>query len=263
MPRSSWTDTAIWIVLFILLVPSGLVVGSWNSLPGSNLYAVKIAAENALVAVAPTQQAKGELQVAYTQRRFSEATTLLNDASNPTGLENFRAQVEKAKEAIAQAPPGPARTQLVQQYVASLQTASMQLEQQRQVFNRQVPDTQTTNPTPQVANSAAAPIIVNRPVVNQINQVTQVVQVTKVVQVVNQITQTENVINNTINEVSTLDSGSSGTPTDTSTPAPQTPPPPPPTISTIPVTPSTDTGKSDYMKKTHSKDGVSSFGVGN
>ncbi len=169
--RNNFVDNLIWIILFILLVPSGLVIASWNSLPGSHLYAMKIAAENVLLALAPTQQAKGELEVAYTERRFSEATTLLNNGSSVEGLANFRSQAEAAKEAIQKAPPGAARNQLAQKYILSLENASAQLEQQKQTYayNRTTGVNSQQPATNQAPTNNQAPVINEQRVVQVIN----------------------------------------------------------------------------------------------
>src|SRR5258706_15313391 len=93
-------NTILWVILFIFLLPSSLAIASWNSLPGSDLYAVKLAMEQALVFVTPSVQAKGDLQIAYTERRFSDAKRLLADQASVQGLSYLDTQVVTTKNAI-------------------------------------------------------------------------------------------------------------------------------------------------------------------
>src|SRR5260221_13742537 len=104
MRENSWLDNIVWGLLILFLIPSGLVVASWNSLPGSRLYRVKIFMEDALLAAAPTVQAKGDLHAAYTERRFAEAKKLLVDQSSTEGLVYLNEQVLQAKTNIQNAP---------------------------------------------------------------------------------------------------------------------------------------------------------------
>lgn len=127
------TNTILWVILFFLLVPSSLAVASWNSLPGSHLFTVKLVMEQALVAVVPSAQAKGDLQIAYTERRFSEARRMLADQSSVQGLSYLNSQVGVTRDEITNTADPVVRKQLAQRYLASLQSVSTQLEEQKQL----------------------------------------------------------------------------------------------------------------------------------
>ena len=238
--RSSFWDNVIWVILFIFLVPSMLVVASWKSLPGSNLYRIKLAAEDLAVAFAPSGLLKGQLQVAYTGKRLDEATELLSTEASGEGLEYFRSQIEEAKQAIANAPAGIEREQLAMQYVETLQNASHQLEQQKQII-----ETESQNGTVQPARTRVRskprqllsflPMQQPQPTIIVVQQVQQVTQVVQVVQVVQQIDQTQTQINDAINQVQQLQTVQSIQATATSTPTPTRTPTPTNTPTPTPV----------------------------
>lgn len=200
LQQEHWWDNLIWVVVFLFLIPSSLVVASWNSLPGSHLYRVKLFAEDAIVVLALSKEAKSELHVAYADRRLADATQMLVQSESADGLEYFRKQMEDAKLALAQAPDGSSKEELRTKYLAALQNASHQLEQQKQIIS-------TTHNIPASAPVAAyvqSETLQERVVVREVtkvNYVTQVRQITQITQVIQQINQTQDDISHTIDEV--------------------------------------------------------------
>lgn len=155
--RASLLDNLIWGILLLLLIPSGLVLASWDSLPGSMLYKTKLTMEQALVVVMPSYEAKGSLQVAYTERRFSDAKRMLADKSSVEGLAYLNEQVVTTKLAIRNAPNTEVKRELAQKYIATLQSVNTQLEEQQQIHGssganqqqeRQPARLSTSTPTP-------------------------------------------------------------------------------------------------------------------
>lgn len=144
-------NTVIWVVLFLLLLPSSIAVASWNSLPGMRLFGVKLAMEQALVAVSPSAEMKGSLQIHYTQRRFAEAQKLLANETSAKGLVYLDSQVRVTKQQIVAATDPVVKRDLAQKYIVALQTVSTQLEEQKQVAvanaPREIP-TAVSQPTP-------------------------------------------------------------------------------------------------------------------
>ncbi len=132
--RSGLLDNVIWGILLLLLVPSGLAVASWNSLPGSRLYAFKLTVEQAIVSLAPGYEAKGNLQVVYTERRFSDAKKLLADEASVEGLVYLNNQVITTKKTIRSVPDHEVKKQLAQKYIATLKNVNVQLEEQKQAI---------------------------------------------------------------------------------------------------------------------------------
>jgi len=142
---SKTVNTIIWVVLFLLLFPSSLAVASWNSLPGSRLFQVKLVMEQGLVFIVPSAQAKGDLQIAYTSRRLSEAKQLITSGSSVQGLSYLDNQVNVTKQAILATRDPVVKRQLAQKYVASLRDVSSQLEEQKQIAVASAPEIRETD----------------------------------------------------------------------------------------------------------------------
>lgn len=248
LQQEHWWDNLIWVVVFLFLIPSSLVVASWNSLPGSRLYRVKLAAEDSLVALAFSKAAKSELEVSYADKRLSDATQLLTETGSADGLEYFRSQIQDAKNALAQAPDGEVKEELRVRYITALQNASRQLDQQKQLISsgNSVPS-KPSAPRKAAAPAARAPaasgsrpreVVVIKEVtkVNYVTQVNQVTQVTNVTNVISQIDETQEEITEIINQVqatpdvpAVIEESPANTPSPipaTATPIPTEPPPP-------------------------------------
>lgn len=134
MQQNNWFDNVIWGLLLLFLIPSSIVVASWNSLPGARLYKAKIFMEDMLLAVTPTTESKATLHVAFTERRFSEAQKLLVNQSSTEGLVYLNDQVKQAKENIERASDPVAKKQMARTYVRTLKNVNTQLEQQKQAL---------------------------------------------------------------------------------------------------------------------------------
>lgn len=139
-------NTVLWVILFLFLVPSSLAVASWNSLPGTRLFTTKLFMEQALAFLVPSAQAKGNLQIAYAERRFSEADRMLADQASVEGLPYLNSQIDVAKNQILASNDPTVRHQLAQKYITSLQNMDTELETQKQILK----STSTPTPTPRI-----------------------------------------------------------------------------------------------------------------
>lgn len=216
---SKTLNTVIWVILFILIVPSSLIVASWNSLPGSHLFQFKLFAEQSLVTIVPNDAAKGSLQIAFTQRRFDDAKKLLADNTSGSGLSYLDTQITTTKQAIVATSDPVVKRQLAQKYIAALQDVNTQLEAQKQVVqaSNTAPRVPTPGKTGQGTGITPAPAPVQQIIIQQ-----QTV-------VVYQIVQTQTQIVNTITEIQ-QDAGTPET-----TPAPTPAPTPTPTLIPTPT----------------------------
>jgi hypothetical protein len=81
------------VAVFIALVMSGagVVAASTNSLPGSPLYSVKLAAENVQLAFTPSNLGKAELYAKFNDRRVNELVAI---AANADGVQ-MAAEIDK------------------------------------------------------------------------------------------------------------------------------------------------------------------------
>ena len=126
-------ETFSWVFLTLFAVPTFLIMGSWNSLPGDLMYPVKLGLEHTLLfVVSPSYNTEAALNVKYTQNRFNEAKVLLASDQSGKGLSYLSQQIVATQEVINRAPNPEVRQQLASQYVAQLQTVSTELNQQKQ-----------------------------------------------------------------------------------------------------------------------------------
>lgn len=145
----NFLDSFVWAFLLVFSVPTLLIVGTWNALPGDSTYATKLGLERALAyVVSPSYVASSTLQMKYTERRLAEATTLLADKNSVVGMTYLADQVEAAGKTIAGGSNPAEQAAAAQQYIAVLTQASAQLEQQKQSLTGVVPATPA--PTPPV-----------------------------------------------------------------------------------------------------------------
>lgn len=113
-PSSGWATPLIRIAAALLIVAaatSGTIIASANSLPNEPLFPVKLAIENAQLAVAPNAQARVGLELQFAANRVSEVQSAAqqdNPAAVAQGVALYEQSVNaaiKASEAASQAAP--------------------------------------------------------------------------------------------------------------------------------------------------------------
>lgn len=125
-----------WSLLAFFLVPSGLILASWNAVPGDSLYGVKVGLEKTLVSITPSLALQSSLQVNYTERRLAETQRLLADTYRPQetiqSLYNLELQATQTQHAIESVSDPTQKTLLAEQYIDTLGRIASKLEQNRQ-----------------------------------------------------------------------------------------------------------------------------------
>lgn len=145
-------DSFLIVFLTLFTIPSIFIVASWDSYPGSRLFAVKLGLEKALAfVVAPSYDISVALQMKYTERRFSEAKKLLADQHSVSGLVYLTNQVQETKQSIIKAPETKSQAEATVTYIQELADVSAALEQQKRIVLAQTVAPATINiftPTP-------------------------------------------------------------------------------------------------------------------
>lgn len=135
-----------WSLLTSFLVPSGLILASWNAVPGDALYGVKVNLEKSLIKVTPSLALQSSLEVSYTERRLTETEQLLADAYKAQetilSLNNLDAQVAQAQYAIENVSDPTQKTALAERYIDTLARIASKLEENKQNLAA-APDIQT------------------------------------------------------------------------------------------------------------------------
>lgn len=81
-------------------IPTFLILISWNAVPGEALYGLKIALEDVALAITIRTPLASTLSVGYTERRFSEANTLLSQKGSAVGYSLLVAEADESKNII-------------------------------------------------------------------------------------------------------------------------------------------------------------------
>lgn len=166
-------DIITWSVLSFLLIPSSLVLASWNSVPGDPLYAVKIGLEKTLLAVVPSTALQSSLQVNFTERRFDEASQVLDTSLATEGLTNLDQQLVATTLTISQVKNIQEQSQLADSYIQTLTKVSEKLEEKRQSIALAAPAITPAAQTAQPTQQAVQPIQTAPQSQNQQEQQTQ------------------------------------------------------------------------------------------
>jgi hypothetical protein len=81
-------------------VPTLLIIISWNALPGDRLYSLKTSLEDVALVITSRTPLASTLSVKYTQRRFSEANTLLAKKGSTIGYKLLVTETQESKKII-------------------------------------------------------------------------------------------------------------------------------------------------------------------
>jgi hypothetical protein len=149
---------------FLLLAPAGLILASWNSLPGDSLYPAKRTLEKiALAVLSPSYQTQTSFSTKLISRRLQEANATIDKKSSSGGLDQLKAQLALAQTQVNQAPTQAAKQQATKTLVTTLVQTKGQLETKKQVLIAVAPITfaSPTGPSPEPrASPPPAPNII-------------------------------------------------------------------------------------------------------
>lgn len=141
----------------LLLAPAGLILASWNSLPGDSLYPAKRTLEKvALALLSPSYQTQTSLQTKLIARRLDEATATIDQKSSSRGLTELKSQLQTAQTQVAQAPNQEAKAVATQKLVTALTQTQAQLETKKQILVAVTPPA-----SPQPLAQASPPAIID------------------------------------------------------------------------------------------------------
>jgi hypothetical protein len=87
------------LVVSFIIASSGVALASQSALPGEPFYSVKIALENAQIAISPSNSKDAQLRIAFAQRRLVEIQSLILEGRYefvPQTVANFELQVDQA-----------------------------------------------------------------------------------------------------------------------------------------------------------------------
>lgn len=95
-------------------VPTGLILASWNALPGDSLYTTKRALENVTLTIVQSTPLASSFSVGFTDRRYKEADKLLATKGSTLGYSLLVEQAQQTKNIIVDQKNTQQADQLIQ-----------------------------------------------------------------------------------------------------------------------------------------------------
>lgn len=132
------------VIALLLTIPTGLILASWNALPGDRMYPIKTGLEKVAVKIVGGSPLERKLEVKYTERRFSEADTLLTKKQSTIGFAYLTDQAKTAKDKIIQAQDSQTKVELVE----NLSQFNQTLEERKEGIKTSAPSTSPPAPVP-------------------------------------------------------------------------------------------------------------------
>lgn len=114
------------------MAPSGMVLASWNAVPGDNTYGIKLGLEKALlIAMSPSSQLQTTTNSKLTERRLGEVTKVLSGVHAKESLDNLTMQIAATRESLTGIQDEQAKKEAIAKYVETLHQVTSQLEEQK------------------------------------------------------------------------------------------------------------------------------------
>ncbi len=184
-------DMGSWIVFFFFLMVTVVVIIAQNSNPGDMTFPVKLGFEQTLVKAYKAVGREGGYQIELTVKRLGETEKVIATTHSNQSLNNLTNQITVTEKTILATTNPEEKKQLVNTYIATLTTASQELEKTKnQLTTTQniptvaaAPTAVSTAPvilaTPTVAaKPTVPPMPAEPPVVTQINKTQEKIQET-------------------------------------------------------------------------------------
>ncbi|HEX6977405.1 MAG TPA: hypothetical protein VF185_03550 [Patescibacteria group bacterium] len=137
------------IFAIFFFAPTGLILASWNAIPGDTLYSTKRAFEGVALAITVKTPIGSALSINFTDRRFKEADKLLANKGSTLGYSLLVEQAQQTQKLISdQKDPKKAAEFIasIDEYQKSIEAKSTALQYQASTtsVNPVIPQTQVT-----------------------------------------------------------------------------------------------------------------------
>lgn len=125
-------NTLLTLLVFLLAIPTILILISWNALPGDALYGIKTGLEDAVLVLTARTPLASKFSVQFTERRFSEANKLLSTQGSTIGFALLVEEVEQSRKIIVSKKDEKNASELL----AKIEKYQEQIGQQQQVIEK-------------------------------------------------------------------------------------------------------------------------------
>lgn len=177
------------------------------AVPGEVSYAWKLSLERLLLVVlSPSSQLESVTQMKLTDRRMEEVKAVINSEYAVTSLDSLNSQVNTTTEQLREMKQAQAKKELIDQYIATLNQVSQDLNQEAiqiqpgQTVPQQIAVTRAPTPQPR-AQVAQVSSQGQAPTTRTVTEIKYVTVATDQTQVLEQIKMTQDQINQAIQEL--------------------------------------------------------------
>ena len=156
-------DRLITGLAIAFVIPTTLILISWNAIPGDRLYPIKTEMEDITLALTANTRLASAFSLKFTDRRFNEATLLLTKEGSTIGYELLVAEAQQTQAIVLSKQDVKNGSQLIEkieEYQAEIE--KKQIEIQSQATTPTIPTTTTTilaTPTP-----TPSPLVIQKPI---------------------------------------------------------------------------------------------------
>jgi hypothetical protein len=157
-------DRLITGLAIAFVIPTTLILISWNAIPGDRFYPIKTEMEDITLALTANTRFASAFSLEFTDRRFNEATLLLAKEGSTVGYELLVAEAQQTQAIVLSKQDVKNGSQLIEkieEYQAEIE--KKQIEIQSQATIPTIPTTTTTTilatPTP-----TPSPLVIQKPI---------------------------------------------------------------------------------------------------
>lgn len=150
-------------------LPSLLVIVSWNAIPGDRLYGVKTGLEDVVLGITIKTPLAQALTIKYTERRFYEASRLLDKKGSTLGYDLLVHEAKESRDLIIEKQDSSSARELVtkiREYRKGIEQKKAQIDTGQidiPVANPEAPDAAGEEPTTPTTTASPSPVATSKP----------------------------------------------------------------------------------------------------
>jgi len=156
-------DRLITGLAIAFVIPTTLILISWNAIPGDRFYPIKTEMEDITLALTANTRFASAFSLEFTDRRFNEATLLLAKEGSTIGYELLVAEAQQTQAIVLDKQDVKNGSQLIEkieEYQAEIE--KKQIEIQNQATIPTIPTTTTTIPA--TPTPTPSPLVIQKPI---------------------------------------------------------------------------------------------------
>lgn len=145
-------------ILLFFAVPTILILISWNAIPGDRLYPLKTGLEDVVLTLFSGTPLVPKVSMSFTERRFTEASKLLDEKGSSVGYEFLVAEAQQTQNYLVSKND----TVTSEEFIKNIEAYQEEIQQKKVEVSSQTTLT-TTTPTTQKTTSQPVTQTISQP----------------------------------------------------------------------------------------------------